>query len=427
MGRSFWKNRFLETLAVGFAYVAVLSPALAADKCDGVADYSGWTDCVRREEISSDARLNLVYKKIMDRLRGDADATNRVREAQRRWIAFRDAQCELEGFATTGGSVHSTIVSGCLERLTTQRAGELFYMLTCQEGDLTCLNPLNPNAVSQAVGANRAERPQGASSPGIVFESPDVIEKLKVSGVWFPDQVKPYVGLSGAAIFVFSNVETGETFSAAVNGVALLPEDYWKNKGVTDPDGSDVAALADKVRASGVLEIRLSPQTRAKIVNCGSRSGNSDQAASNVEKCLRLGSAVVDIQDVDFDGNKEFVFRQAGESQRGVDAYEVLELPYDKYLAGSKLGMPLSELDQMAEINLSKRQIILGTSSGACSSGSTIYGVNPKYGSGLILIGREQYSYNAQSGVCYVEHYEAKEQQSGDGYVLKLVSRTPVQ
>jgi len=46
-------------------------------------------------------------------------------EAQRAWLAYRDAQCRLEGYAFLGGSAQPMILSGCLATLTRQRTQEL--------------------------------------------------------------------------------------------------------------------------------------------------------------------------------------------------------------------------------------------------------------------------------------------------------------
>lgn len=46
-------------------------------------------------------------------------------EAQRAWLAYRDAQCRLEGYSFLGGSAQPMIVSGCLATITRQRTQEL--------------------------------------------------------------------------------------------------------------------------------------------------------------------------------------------------------------------------------------------------------------------------------------------------------------
>ncbi len=46
-------------------------------------------------------------------------------EGQRAWLAYRDAQCRLEGYQFLGGSAQPMIVSGCLAALTRHRTKEL--------------------------------------------------------------------------------------------------------------------------------------------------------------------------------------------------------------------------------------------------------------------------------------------------------------
>lgn len=268
-----------------------------------------------------------------------------------------------------------------------------------------------------------AKLPQGASTRAIAFELPDLLDKLKVSGLWFPDQMLPGAGLSGAAVFVFSNTETGETFSAAVNGMALLSPDYWKNHGVADPDNSNVTPLVDKLRADGIVEIRVSPETRAKIVDCGSNDLPSKQSVSGRDKCLTLGTAAVDFQDVDFDGTKDYVFRQVGQAQRFTDAYRVMDLPYDKLNGDKGVRTPLNGLDGWSEINISRRQIALHELGGACASAEKIYAQNPQADRGWNLVSYQRYATDAHTNACYLEKYTVKEKVEGESYSLKLISR----
>ena len=293
----------------------------------------------------------------------------------------------------------------------------------------TCFWAAAAIAAFAALSANGRAAPAkpapGAAPRAVAFESSDLVEKWSVSGLWLPDQVLPSAGLSGAAIFLLINRETGETVSAAVNGVALLPPDYWKNHGVADPFGADVATLADKVRAAGVIRISLSPDTRAMVVDCGSLDWRADQTPSTHEKCLKLGTAAVDVQDVDFDGTKEFVFRQAGQAQRGVDAYEIVGLPYDKNSEAKERARPLSELDAWSEINISKKQIILHESGGACASADETYARDPQSDLGMKLTRYRQYAADGQGGACYLEDYAVKEQIDGQSYCFMLISRRP--
>jgi len=48
-----------------------------------------------------------------------------LREAQRAWVSFRDAQCRMESFEARGGSMQPMLDSGCRAALTRARTAEL--------------------------------------------------------------------------------------------------------------------------------------------------------------------------------------------------------------------------------------------------------------------------------------------------------------
>jgi uncharacterized protein YecT (DUF1311 family) len=48
-----------------------------------------------------------------------------LREAQRAWVSFRDAQCRLESFEARGGSMQPMLDSGCRAAVTRARTAEL--------------------------------------------------------------------------------------------------------------------------------------------------------------------------------------------------------------------------------------------------------------------------------------------------------------
>ena len=48
-----------------------------------------------------------------------------LREAQRAWVAFRDANCRLESFEARGGSMQPMLDAGCRATLTRARTAEL--------------------------------------------------------------------------------------------------------------------------------------------------------------------------------------------------------------------------------------------------------------------------------------------------------------
>ena len=124
------------------------SGSVAASPC---ADQTqrGLDACAGAARDKADAALNGAYKQIVARLADDPGKTKRLIEAEKAWIAFRDAECAFANSDTEGGSIHSMEVTLCEEKLTNIRAQQLRSYLKCGEGDM---------GVSRAreVGVNRA-------------------------------------------------------------------------------------------------------------------------------------------------------------------------------------------------------------------------------------------------------------------------------
>jgi len=79
-------------------------------------------DCMGSETEQQDARLNQNYKAAMQALT-QAQQTQ-LRDAQRLWIKFRDADCALLG-SLTGGSIDRINSASCFLDMTKQRADDL--------------------------------------------------------------------------------------------------------------------------------------------------------------------------------------------------------------------------------------------------------------------------------------------------------------
>ena len=79
-------------------------------------------DCMGSETEQHDARLNQNYKAAMQAL--DKGQQNQLRDAQRLWIKFRDADCALLG-SLTGGSIDRINSASCFLDMTKQRADDI--------------------------------------------------------------------------------------------------------------------------------------------------------------------------------------------------------------------------------------------------------------------------------------------------------------
>src|SRR3546814_8646263 len=92
--------------------------------------------CAQQEYERADAALNVQWKKTSAAMKKrDRDPyqsdDNRpgymatLLDAQRAWIAYRDAHCESAGYVARGGSLEPMRVSGCMAEVTAQRHAPL--------------------------------------------------------------------------------------------------------------------------------------------------------------------------------------------------------------------------------------------------------------------------------------------------------------
>ena len=135
-------NVRILALRIGLALaIALVSDTAGATEClDGLSQ-TGMNICTYQAFRRTDAELNSVYQQIMGRLRTDAGTAQYMTMAQRTWIAFRDAECDLVASGSNGGSIQPTISSTCLEGMTQARTKTLRGYLNCDGNDLCCPIP----------------------------------------------------------------------------------------------------------------------------------------------------------------------------------------------------------------------------------------------------------------------------------------------
>lgn len=138
----------LLALALALAVAAPSTPALAGARDDidavearhkacmdkAVTDLD-YATCAGDGHADADDVLNAAYKVIVRDLPTDTgdpamDADNgeilrRLKAAQRAWVAFRDAECDLAGAQMLGGTGENLMIEGCLYRLTVERVRAL--------------------------------------------------------------------------------------------------------------------------------------------------------------------------------------------------------------------------------------------------------------------------------------------------------------
>ncbi|MCH4539928.1 lysozyme inhibitor LprI family protein [Brucella tritici] len=131
----------LGIIGVVFSSFAAIATA-QADDCQNASSQAALNECFGNAYKKSDAELNKLFKTLQRRA-DDADLKKKLVQSQRAWIAFRDAECDMQTFG--GGSIVGTSYPICLSGLTTQRINDLKGYLKCDEGDSNCPFPAASN------------------------------------------------------------------------------------------------------------------------------------------------------------------------------------------------------------------------------------------------------------------------------------------
>lgn len=85
----------------------------------------GISECLMAEAAAWDDLLNREYKLTRDAFADQPGLPDRLLEAQRAWIAFRDAECTLAYDSYGGGSMRVIAAADCRLRHTARRTLEL--------------------------------------------------------------------------------------------------------------------------------------------------------------------------------------------------------------------------------------------------------------------------------------------------------------
>ena len=94
----------------------------------------GTVDCIGAETDAWDRILNDEYGALrgeldsQDASYGGQDRSDALRDAQRAWIAYRDAECGLQWAFYQGGTIRSIVAASCHLDFTASRALELADM-----------------------------------------------------------------------------------------------------------------------------------------------------------------------------------------------------------------------------------------------------------------------------------------------------------
>ena len=127
----------IATLLLALALQSSAAPQADEPDCRDPQAQIELNLCARMDFERADAELNRVYR---DSIAGERQADRELdpsydqrpsnesilREAQRAWVAFRDAQCTYESNGEArGGSMEPMVHSQCLARMTRERIAQL--------------------------------------------------------------------------------------------------------------------------------------------------------------------------------------------------------------------------------------------------------------------------------------------------------------
>lgn len=113
----------LRILALALLAASPLAQADSYSQCmKGAMTTASMRECSGAELKRQDDLLNKHYKVAMASL--GEEQKGKLRDAQRKWVAYRDANCGMY-YTMTGGTIDQLNGIGCEVDMTKQRAGEL--------------------------------------------------------------------------------------------------------------------------------------------------------------------------------------------------------------------------------------------------------------------------------------------------------------
>lgn len=106
--------------------------AYASDiKCNPDGNQMELNQCAADDYAAADKKLNDTWKALMKKLTDDKPAADKLRVAQRAWIAFRDAEvaarfaCAEEDMRVCWGSMYPMLYNAALQELAEERTQRL--------------------------------------------------------------------------------------------------------------------------------------------------------------------------------------------------------------------------------------------------------------------------------------------------------------
>lgn len=109
------------------AWSAVAPSGPPSDPCSGTTQLD-MNECAAQRFEAARARLELHYGTALGCL--NTESAEELRQVQRAWLAYRDAECQWQAAPYEGGSIQPLVFVGCLAELTERRADALEHIVS---------------------------------------------------------------------------------------------------------------------------------------------------------------------------------------------------------------------------------------------------------------------------------------------------------
>lgn len=113
----------MKKLFLAVVTLCWVSNAAAVESCQDPQTTAEMRDCAAADYQRVDRELNDVYQKLLKVL--DDEGQHKLRESQRAWVKYRDANAELIADSSRGGTLEPLTRVSAMTQMTQERVGEL--------------------------------------------------------------------------------------------------------------------------------------------------------------------------------------------------------------------------------------------------------------------------------------------------------------
>lgn len=122
------KLKLLLILIATFSAAFFSSESFPDEECPGPDTSTLFFACASMKRANTiDAELNKIYNQLVGQYRknGLNDSAQKLIEAERAWVKFKEAHCNFENVSVGSGSINSISWAECQEKITTDRLAYL--------------------------------------------------------------------------------------------------------------------------------------------------------------------------------------------------------------------------------------------------------------------------------------------------------------